>query len=85
VVAPGDDVVMGFGTITLTRTDGTRLMGTLVDERGGYVDIVAKGELHRVPTLEIADRTSPVSAMPPMGLTLGPHDLRDLVAYLGTL
>jgi quinoprotein glucose dehydrogenase len=85
VVAPGDDVVMGFGTITLMRKDGTRLTGTLVDERGGYVDIVARGEVHRVPTPEIADRTSPVSSMPPMGLTLGPHDLRDLVAYLGTL
>jgi mono/diheme cytochrome c family protein len=30
----------------------------------------------------VASITPPVSAMPPLGLTLSPLDLRDLIAYL---
>jgi hypothetical protein len=39
----------------------------------------------RIEKSEIAERTNPVSAMPPMGALLKPRELRDLVAFLGML
>ena len=34
---------------------------------------------------EIANRTTPISGMPNMGLILKPTEIRDIVAYLMTL
>jgi len=39
----------------------------------------------RIAKTEIAQRTNPVSAMPPFGLILKPRDIRDLVEFLTTL
>jgi quinoprotein glucose dehydrogenase len=39
----------------------------------------------RIAKAEIAQRTNPVSAMPPMGLILKPREIRDLVAGLAML
>jgi hypothetical protein len=39
----------------------------------------------RIARAEIADRTNPVSAMPPMGAMLKPRELRDLVEFLSVL
>ena len=85
VVAPNADVTPGFGTLTLVRTNGERLTGTLLAEDARHVDLLVGGEVQRVPTAEIAERGAAVSPMPPMGLVLDPEDLRDLIAYLGTL
>jgi hypothetical protein len=37
-----------------------------------------------IPRVKVATIAPPVSAMPPMGLSLPPSDLRDLIAYLAT-
>ena len=39
-----------------------------------------KAELNKV---DVASISPPISAMPPLGMTLNPNDLRDLIAYLG--
>ena len=39
----------------------------------------------RIAKAEIAERTNPVSAMPPVGIIIKPREVRDLVAYLSTL
>jgi hypothetical protein len=39
----------------------------------------------RIAKTEIAQRTNPVSAMPPMGALLKPREIRDLLAGLSTL
>jgi quinoprotein glucose dehydrogenase len=39
----------------------------------------------RIAKSEIASRTNPVSAMPPMGLLLKPSEIRDLVEFLSGL
>ena len=36
----------------------------------------------RIAKSEIAERTNPVSAMPPIGLIVKPREVRDLVAVL---
>ena len=36
----------------------------------------------RIAKADIAARTDPVSAMPPLGLILKPRDVRDLVEFL---
>jgi hypothetical protein len=39
----------------------------------------------KIPKAEIASRTDPVSAMPPLGLILKPREVRDLVEFLAAL
>jgi quinoprotein glucose dehydrogenase len=47
--------------------------------------VLMAGTLQRIAKTDIADRTNPVSAMPPMGLILKPREIRDLVEFLSTL
>ncbi|HEV3484399.1 MAG TPA: hypothetical protein VG106_03255, partial [Vicinamibacterales bacterium] len=39
----------------------------------------------RIPKADIAERSNPVSAMPPMGALMKPAEIRDVVEFLGTL
>ena len=39
----------------------------------------------RIAKADIAERTNPVSAMPPLGLILKPREVRDLVEFLAML
>jgi hypothetical protein len=39
----------------------------------------------RIAKTDIASRTNPVSAMPPMGSLLKPTEIRDLVEFLSRL
>jgi hypothetical protein len=39
----------------------------------------------RLKKADIAERTDPVSAMPPLGLILKPREVRDLVEFLSGL
>ena len=41
--------------------------------------------VRRIPKSEIAERTDPVSAMPPLGLVLTPREVRDLIEFLSAL
>jgi putative heme-binding domain-containing protein len=85
VLEPSAEIVPGFGTLSVTRRDGTTASGTLVSEADGELVLDAGGSELRIPTGEVQDRIGPVSAMPPAGLALSPAELRDLVAYVTTL
>jgi putative heme-binding domain-containing protein len=85
VLEPSAEIVEGFGTLAVTKRDGSTVSGTLVSEADGVLVLDAGGSELRVPLEEIQDRIGPVSAMPPAGLALSPTELRDLVAYVTTL
>jgi putative heme-binding domain-containing protein len=84
---PSARIAAGYGTVSLTLKDGKQVSGTLREETATEI-VVMTGTPpveQRIATTEIAQRTNPVSAMPPMGALVKPRDLRDLVAYLSTL
>ena len=77
----------GYGTVGITLKNGKRVDGTLREETPTHL-VISTGTPpadQRIAKSEIAERTDPVSAMPPAGLIVKPREVRDLVAYLATL
>lgn len=87
LVEPSKKIAEGFATISLETRDGEVLDGTkLRDTPDAIVLRLSSGEIRTVPRKEIGrESTSSVSAMPPMGDVLTLFEIRDLIAYLGTL
>ena len=87
LVVPNARIAPGFGMVAITLRNGQRIDGTLRDETDTHV-VVTEGTPpveRRIPKADIAERTNPISAMPPLGLILKPRDVRDLVEMLTTL
>jgi quinoprotein glucose dehydrogenase len=84
---PNAVVAPGFGTVSLTLKNGQKIEGTLREETATEVVVTAGTPPvdRRIAKSEVADRTNPVSAMPPVGAILTLRELRDVVAYLATL
>ena len=84
---PNAVIAPGFGTVGLTLKNGQRVDGTLRAETATEVVVMAgtPPAEQRIAKAEIAARTNPVSAMPPVGAILKPRELRDVIAYLMTL
>jgi putative heme-binding domain-containing protein len=85
VLDPGARIVPGFATVSVTTSEGVTHTGTLLEDRNGELLLATGDGEVRVDAGSIASQSPPASAMPPMGLTLAPHELRDLIAYLATL
>ena len=87
LLEPSARIAPGYGTVGITLKSGQRVDGTLRDETPTHVVVVAGTPPveQRIAKSDIAERTNPVSAMPPVGLIVKPRDVRDLVAYLSTL
>jgi quinoprotein glucose dehydrogenase len=87
LIAPNARVAPGFGTVALTLRNGQRVDGTLRAETETDVAVLtgAPPVERRIPKADIAERTDPVSAMPPLGLILKPREVRDLVEFLAML
>ena len=84
---PNAVIAPGFGTVGLTLKNGQRVDGTLRAETATEVVVMAgtPPAEQRIAKADIASRTNPVSAMPPVGAILKPRELRDVIAYLMTL
>jgi len=84
---PNAVIAPGFGTVGITLKNGQKIDGTLREETA--TDVVVTTGMppveRRIAKSEIADRTNPVSAMPPVGQILKPRELRDVVAFLSML
>lgn len=86
VYNPNAVITKGFSSITAIMKDDSMLSGRLMKEdKDAYYLIAPDGKELTVKRAEIAEKTPPVSAMPPIGAALPPNDLRDLVAYLASL
>jgi quinoprotein glucose dehydrogenase len=87
LLEPNARIAPGYGTVTATLRDGEIVSGTLREETDTHL-VLLTGDPpspQRIPKAEIAQRTNPVSAMPPMGLLLQPREIRDLVEFMSTL
>lgn len=87
LLEPNARIAPGYGVVSITLKNGQRIDGTLREETDTEV-VVLTGTppaAQRIPKAEIAQRTDPVSAMPPMGLLLKPREIRDIVEFLSTL
>ena len=87
LLEPSARIAPGYGTVGITLKNGTRVDGTLRDETDTHVVLMAgtPPAEQRIAKTDIAERTNPVSAMPPVGSIVKPREVRDLVAYLSTL
>ena len=87
LIEPNKRIAPGFGTVGITLRNGQRVDGTLREENDKEVVLMVGDPPveRRIPKSEIAERTNPVSAMPPFGAILKPREIRDLVEVLSTL
>jgi quinoprotein glucose dehydrogenase len=87
LLKPNARIAPGYGTVSVTLKNGQKVDGTLREETATHLVMIAgtPPEERRIAKEEIAQRSDPVSAMPPMGLILKPREIRDLLAALSTL
>jgi quinoprotein glucose dehydrogenase len=86
ILAPAEKIAAGFGSIVVTRKDGSTVAGLLVSADSPDLTIDVGGDvLVVVARDEVLSRTEEVTGMPPIGLGLVPHDLRNLMAYVLSL
>ena len=85
LVNPNAVIAEGYGMSSATLKDGTILIGRLAEQTEAEVLIIGlDGTESRLKRADVTALTPPISAMPPMALTLPLPDLRDLVAFLGS-
>jgi putative heme-binding domain-containing protein len=87
LVEPNKRIAPGFGAVGVTLKNGDRLDGTLKDETDTEIVVMTgtPATPRRLKKSDIAERTDPVSAMPPLGLLLKPREVRDLIEFLSGL
>ncbi len=85
LVNPNAEIAKGYGLSSITLKDGSMLMGRIPNQTEKKLTVVAMdGKTSEVPAANVASVTPPMSAMPPLGASLPPRQLRDLVAYLAS-
>lgn len=85
LVNPNAVIADGYGLAAVTLADGSLVMGRIAKQTKKELTVIGiDGKATMVPTSKVGTIAPPVSAMPPMGLSLPPSDLRDLIAYLAT-
>lgn len=83
---PSAVIAPGFGMASVTLKDGTTVAGSILSESPGKLTLrQPDGVETTIALAEITARTPPISLMPPMHGILTPRQIRDVVAYLGTL
>lgn len=83
LVNPNAEIAEGYGMAAVTLADGSLVMGRIAKQNKKQITVIGPdGKATIIPAAKVATIAPPVSAMPPMGLSLPPADLRDLIAYL---
>ena len=85
LVNPNAEISPGYGLSTVMMSSGEAMVGRiLADEDDTLVILSPDGKQQEIKKTDVSEVSPPVSAMPPLGMTLNPNDLRDLIAYLGS-
>ena len=87
IVDPNRRQSPGYGGTLVFMKDGTIVSGRVVSEDDHTVSLLdGEGELHELASADIDERRAGLSAMPEgLDVTLTPGEMRDLIAYLGSL
>jgi quinoprotein glucose dehydrogenase len=87
LLAPNARIAPGYGVVSITLKNGDKADGTLRSESDTEVVLLTGTPPveRKIAKADIASRTDPVSAMPPLGLILKPREVRDLVEFLAGL
>jgi quinoprotein glucose dehydrogenase len=85
LVNPNAEIAQGYGLAAITLADGKLVMGRIARQTKEQINLIGiDGKETKLSTSTVVKIAPPVSAMPPLGLSLPPRDLRDLIAYLTT-
>ncbi len=87
LIEPNARIAPGYGTVGVTLRGGQRVDGTLREETDTHLVLMVGDPPaeRRIAKADVAERTDPISAMPPFGLILKPREIRDLVEFLSLL
>jgi len=85
MVDPGARIAPGYGSVTLTLSNGSTVRGMLSAETEKHITVKTGDNVRVVDKSDINERTNTPSGMPAMGNVLSREELRDLVEYLTTL
>lgn len=86
LIEPSARLAPGYGSVTITLTDGQKVQGVLIEERKNDLLLrTSEAEPMEIPLRRIAKRENSMSAMPAMGRMISRRELRDLMEYLGSL
>jgi quinoprotein glucose dehydrogenase len=86
LILPQAQIATGFGISSFTLNDGAIVAGAVISESPTILVVRAPdGQETTLALANIASRTPPVSAMPPIGQLLSKQDVRHIVAYLAGL
>ncbi len=85
LVNPNAEIAAGYGLSSVTLADGTLVAGRITEDTPEKLTLIAlDGKESSYTRSQVKTLTPPVSAMPPMALSLPPTNLRDLISYLAT-
>ncbi len=86
LIMPSAEIAPGYGLATLTLTDGTSMVGGVLNQDANAVVLrMPDGTRQTLPMARVAHISPPVSPMPPMGEILNRYELRDAIAYVMSL
>ncbi|MBX2815756.1 MAG: HEAT repeat domain-containing protein [Saprospiraceae bacterium] len=85
LVQPDARIAPGYGTVSLTLHDGTKLAGILMKETEQSLDLKVGNDIQEIARTEIAEREDYPSGMLNMKDLLSKGEIRDLVAFLASL
>ncbi|BCX46309.1 dehydrogenase domain containing protein [Haloferula helveola] len=87
IIEPGARIASGYGMVSLTMKDGNVVAGLLLEDADDFVALADPVDASRkeYPRKDVASVSSPVSTMPPMAQILSKKEVRDLIAFLGSM
>ena len=86
LILPSDSFEEGYHMVTLSLNNGETLTGLVQDESAETITIRSGNQqAQEINKSSIQEQKSIPSSMPPMGSILTKKEIRDVIAFLGTL
>ena len=86
LILPQAQIATGFGITSIALNDGAVVAGAVITETPTTLVVrTPDGSETTLAVANIASRTPPVSAMPPIGQLISKQEVRHIVAYLAGL